>query len=435
MGLIIAGGGGGGSGGGAGGAGGGNAGLPGSSAEGCWTSSQGGDQRAGGVSGTVVTGSTMTRGEGGSFLMGGKGGTTSSPSQWGGGGGGSGYHGGAGGGGDNGGDSCNVGPSVTAGTGGGGGAGYGIGSPEVWDFGILAGSGATAAQNTDSDYAESVGMGGDPQNRGGHGLVVVHYARTTEMEHQQEIEAFGVLCGSIGNSCYPTNPDGSTSAPGVAAVARGVAVTPSGKRLVAISGANNFSIWKDASSNKILKATGYDEWQTLLIPDGRGYSTNFADSTLIAAQIAGRRCPTNVYIDDSNKLSLASCLYFSNAYPTQRLDAPQNNGWRDQTTWGSLRLGRQTTGKWYEGNIQTCANYGMRLPTVYETTLPNFVGGMPTEVTATFSSEKGIPSAVGVVTWTATAHTGDNNRFWTWNGTSSGNENQDGNFAIRCVIP
>ena len=249
-----------------------------------------------------------------------------------------------------------------------------------------------------------------------------------------EAASLAIVCGTDGNSCYSTNPDGSLSSAGTAAMSLGSALTPSGKRLMTTRGSDNFLLWQDAESNKLLKATGSDEWQMLLIPNGRSSGSTFADSTTISAQLAGRRCPSNVYIDDSNKVSTVSCLYFSSAYANQRLDAPQNDGGSDQTTWGSLRLGRQTSGKWYEGNIQTCANFGMRLPTIYETTIANFQTSMPTEIDAVFNSEKGIPG-VGGRTWTATAHTGDNNRFWTWDGTTVGHENQGAVYGIRCVLP
>lgn len=106
--------------------------------------------------------------------------------------------------------------------------------------------------------------------------------------------------------------------------------------------------------------------------NGVGQSANdFEDANIGTGStvIAGRACPDNVYIDDSNKFTTGNCVYFSPEYGPQALDAAGTS----QTNASTMGLGYWNTynggsAKWHVGNIKICSDKDMRLPTIYETT-------------------------------------------------------------------
>ena len=203
------------------------------------------------------------------------------------------------------------------------------------------------------------------------------------------------------DNCYT----GSTSA---AAIAAGKAKTPTGKCLVYSDAYSGFKVWTEegrpASQAKILKANGLDSWQTHLNGNGKGYSANYATAALIGI-IEGRKCPTNVYIDDSNKVTTNNCMYYSGTFGAQAMNSngDDSGAFYGFSTWAS--------GVWYRGNIYQCSYYGMRLPTFYETN-SNYPGatGMPVDASPTFAGATGVPDGGGD-TWTATTYTAVANNY------------------------
>jgi uncharacterized repeat protein (TIGR02543 family) len=179
--------------------------------------------------------------------------------------------------------------------------------------------------------------------------------------------------------------------------------------------------------------------------DGRNYSMNLLDK----AHVAGRACPAHVFVP-GNLTATGRCLYYDGANGLQRLDAPNNDGLTDQVTGGSIRLsgwnnassGLGASGSWYEGNIQTCAAKGMRLPTLYETQATAPSSGAPTDATPIFGGASRVPPSpmsMGTEwTWTATAAT-DVGPFAYFGWVSSGNiarANYDQAVrTVRCVAP
>ena len=92
---------------------------------------------------------------------------------------------------------------------------------------------------------------------------------------------------------------------------------------------------------------------------------------------------------------------------------------------------------WYEGNIETCASKGMRLPTLYETSVadsnPYF---HPTDASPTFNAANGIPSGADF-TWTASSSIDDANAYWSCSGSFTDVSTYcDARTAyVRCVLP
>ena len=157
-------------------------------------------------------------------------------------------------------------------------------------------------------------------------------------------------------------------------------------------------VWKEVGGDRLLRANGADEWAKKLNLNGKGQSgTDFTDANLGTGStiIDDRVCPPNVYIDDSNKFTTTNCVYVSPEYGGQVLDAAgddQNNastmGMKD---WTEHNGGAQ---RWYVGNIKTCSDKGMRLPTIYETkTTSTSYGQYPSgDGTPTFAQGNGIAS-------------------------------------------
>ena len=236
-------------------------------------------------------------------------------------------------------------------------------------------------------------------------------------------------CGTTGNDCY-SNPN---------AVLGASAVTPGGRCLTMIyaNGSSGFTVWKDQYSNNILSPNGLDSWSMALNLNGKGQTTTpFNDGNLGTSStvIAGRSCPTNVYISDTNKISTGNCLYYTPIYGAQTLNAAGND------SGAELGFGGTSSRVWYFGNIATCSSKKMRLPTLFETASSDPGGSnKPTDVTPTaFSSATGVPSGSGN-TWTASAYSGGT--YWTWSSNTAGGNGLVGDYGVwsslivRCVLP
>ena len=127
-----------------------------------------------------------------------------------------------------------------------------------------------------------------------------------------------------------------------------------------------------------------------------------------------------------------------------RLYAPQNDTTTDQTTAGSIRLGRWdaaasgngTSASWYEGNIQPCANKGMRLPTLYELRGGSCGYALPTDATVTgwADNSTGVPNVGGNWTWSATAFRSDIWQYIFVANSCATNYISNGIY-YRCVVP
>lgn len=217
-------------------------------------------------------------------------------------------------------------------------------------------------------------------------------------------------CGGSGDSCY----DDAT------AMSAGVAVTPLGKSLeyVYSDGSSGFQVWKEQGGSRILKATGLDEWSMELNSDGKSVSSTAFTSHNIGSSstyIAGRVCPPNVYLSNSNKFSTNNCLYYSPAYN----NAPEIIA----TSWD-----------YFHTNASICGNKSMRMPTIYETTVNSFSEDSYISGNPTYAGSAGVPSGGGQ-TWTATSD--GSQWYWNicWSGSSVCYDNTLSSKKVVCVVP
>lgn len=241
--------------------------------------------------------------------------------------------------------------------------------------------------------------------------------------------------GAVGFRCAYMPPAPSLYN-NTAAMSAGAATTASGKSLTLTNG-----VWVESGSGtRVLAADGSDQWAMRLNPDGRSYSNQLLDK----ANVAGRVCPSNVFVP-GNLVATERCLYYDAGNTAQRLDAPANDGVTVQNTLNAIRLGNWNSSgsgngsgpSWYEGNLQTCAAKGMRLPTLYETTASDPGISKPIDASVNFATlSTGVPSVGSSLTWTASASTNQSQRYWSWsmNNTPSISHFNEGN-AVRCVVP
>jgi len=213
--------------------------------------------------------------------------------------------------------------------------------------------------------------------------------------------------------------------------------------LVYAAGSAGFKIWREKNGSRILNATGIiaNGWQKKLTRSGVGFAT--ADFTT-GTNIAGRVCPINVFLSFTSMTAANRCLYYDGGNPSQTLGAESASGveatdWLQN--WDRGYTGRGTSSSYYEGNIKTCADKGMRLPVIYETatnplvdSLPNGDGLFPSPAFAT--SVNGVPSLAGW-TWTASAISYGfiYSRYWLWSATGSAYDFYSGSYGVRCVLP
>ena len=107
------------------------------------------------------------------------------------------------------------------------------------------------------------------------------------------------------------------------------------------------------------------------------------------------------------------------------------------SAWNRAATGRGTASSYYEGNINTCGAKGMRLPTMYETTMHKPSSWLPTGDTGVnptwAGSTNGVPSNASL--WTASASTNNTDYYWLWSGTSGGRSSYNNALYVRCVLP
>jgi hypothetical protein len=230
------------------------------------------------------------------------------------------------------------------------------------------------------------------------------------------------LCGEEMDSCYEN----------LAALAAGRARLTDGSKIILVPAASGFKVWKDASSDKIIKASGFysknGDWQKRLMKSGWGYDGDF----LGYKGLAGRACPEMIYRADYSMITDSkseNCLYYDTGTPKVRLGGEpskvKNIGiekidwmWIWSDIWGDQCTFRCRTPLYFQGNIKTCNVKGMRLPTIYEAEvdldyapfqkkygLPrrkSYVDQWLTQGGATYPLPgKGVPAVPGGLTYTA----------------------------------
>jgi hypothetical protein len=208
------------------------------------------------------------------------------------------------------------------------------------------------------------------------------------------------------------------------------------------TGSSGLKVWKEEGGSRILNATGVVDngWQQTLTRAGTAFSgTNLTTIT----DIAGRVCPTNVFLSHGNMVATGRCLYYDGGNSAQSLNAASGTeatDWLRQ--WDRSATARGSGASYYEGNIATCADTGMRLPTMYETTmdasgatLPSGDGLSSDPIWA--GSTDGVPRAGNSSTWTASAVSFANDSYWAWSGTSRsyGSYSVSSVVTVRCVLP
>jgi hypothetical protein len=218
---------------------------------------------------------------------------------------------------------------------------------------------------------------------------------------------------------------------------------PGGSIISLQDGAGGFKIWKEKDGTRILNATGFiaNGWQKELSRNGMSFVTS--DFTL-SSIVAGRVCPPNVFIDYSNMTEAGRCLYYDAGNPIQQLTAAGGVVGEDQlVNWNESNSGRGSSPSYYEGNIKTCADKGMRLPAAYETTM-NIPGNPPAgdnldAPPSWAGGAHGVPK-VGSHTWTASAdgiarYGNSFFGFFIYQDSSSEYAMGGNSYAVRCVLP
>ncbi|NBV51055.1 BspA family leucine-rich repeat surface protein, partial [bacterium] len=221
------------------------------------------------------------------------------------------------------------------------------------------------------------------------------------------------------------------------------------------NGSSGFKIWKEKGGSRILNATGLvtNGWQKQLTRAGTSFS---ATDFTVASNIAGRVCPTHVFLSHSQMTATGRCLYYDSGQGAMGLNAASGIEAQDYLNqWNRAQtLGPQsgTTGaSWYEGNIKVCADKGMRLPTLYETDSSNPTSAKPTDANPTFGGATGVPSTSLSGGWwfsrTASARTNNTSGYWQWraNEAESGGDfgstgycswcDDSWEYSVRCVLP
>jgi hypothetical protein len=259
-------------------------------------------------------------------------------------------------------------------------------------------------------------------------------------------------CGDATSSCYgpmgANLPDGSIL-PVTGALVGGnpvrVKYIKADSTCVDAPDARCFRVWQDVNSNKIINASGIwssaNTWQKKLAADGKSKTTN--DFTAIS-QLAGRVCPPNVYVNDSNKFTTNRCLYYQKDNGIRHSqNIPMHN-----PTGTFLGLWCSAGEKWFKGNVSSCSTHGMRVPTVYETNATGtFPAGRPYPTSDSgqqmpiFAGAKGMPTPSGA--WTATTYfdsRGCMNTYFTVSTFQNGVVDKSNHtifmeYPLLCVLP
>ncbi|NBT36492.1 MAG: hypothetical protein EBT03_13320, partial [Betaproteobacteria bacterium] len=139
------------------------------------------------------------------------------------------------------------------------------------------------------------------------------------------------------------------------------------------NGSSGFKVWKERGGSRILPANGLvasGNWQKQLTRAGTAFSAT--DFILSSTNVAGRVCPTHVFLSHSEMTATGRCLYYDAGNAAQSLNAAMGNGIQT-SDWLNFNdvsgSGRGISKSYYEGNIKTCADKGMRLPVMFETSM------------------------------------------------------------------
>jgi hypothetical protein len=222
-------------------------------------------------------------------------------------------------------------------------------------------------------------------------------------------------CGESGNGCYDISnlqnlSDGSSLK--IIGTSTSIKYVKADSACTDTADSRCFRVWQDTTSTKILNASGVwsssNTWQKSLNADGNAKSSSYFSQI---SQLAGRACPKNVYINDTNKFATGQCMYYSNSISGNYSQYHQtlNSGGKFRSL-----VCPPYSGKWYHGNVAACSGLGMRLLTLYETAVSDFgpldfstVSPYPTEdsngALPTASGSAGIP-ADWFGSWTATLY-------------------------------
>ncbi|NBV49962.1 hypothetical protein EBR03_01535 [bacterium] len=255
-----------------------------------------------------------------------------------------------------------------------------------------------------------------------------------------------VRCGEPGNGCYDN----------LRAMQEGKAKLSDGTQIELVSAAGAFKVWKKAGENLIMNASGVwspeNNWQRKLNRDGKSFSDFYLTETDIKG-LAGRACPPAVFLNHDNMVAKGRCLYFDAGNQKQGLSilgrpsGLESIDWLSD--WSSQSTGRGPDSSYFEGNVKVCADKGMRLPVIYETTVNGAFtkqqGWAPPSgdpgLNVAWAELNGVPSFEGW-TWTATAYQvpapadGYRNYFRRWSSDQAGVETSImDNGSIRCVLP
>lgn len=224
-------------------------------------------------------------------------------------------------------------------------------------------------------------------------------------------------------------------------------IGPDDVRLLLSAGSSGFKIWKEKDGDRILNASGMvaNGWQKKLKASGVGFDS--ADFTS-ANEIAGRACPPNVFLDYDKMTATGRCVYYDN--DSTLVAASIMNAWTDHGT------GRQIASSYFELQVPMCSNKFMRLPTLYEVSLPTMSSNLPDGdvvggviLSPVFADELGVPSvntATGhSITASAYFNVSPGIYYWSWRRPDVHDRaRQSGgadirqtipNYTIRCVLP
>jgi hypothetical protein len=252
-----------------------------------------------------------------------------------------------------------------------------------------------------------------------------------------------VVCGQLGNGCYAN----------LRAMQKGRASLPDGTQIELVSAAGAFKVWKEKNGSRLLNAAGIwtneNNWQKRLTRNGLAFSDDYLIEPTLIRGLAGRVCPPNVFLSRDNMVAEGRCLYFDGGNQLQALSYYYGPDFQEATDWlrdsTSPTSGRGSSSSYFEGNIKTCADKGMRLPVIYETTINGayakqkgwMLPSGESNLNVVWAEQNGVPSFQGW-TWTSTAIGTENNyyqyyRRWYWDET--GIENASFKGYVRCVLP
>lgn len=252
-------------------------------------------------------------------------------------------------------------------------------------------------------------------------------------------------CGDRSDSCYSdatAMTTGFARISGTQTLLEYVAANPD------CTGASCFRVWKEHGGFRFLNANGiwmngWVGWQRTLNRNGNGFTDNFAAYPSVTRGLVGRSCPANSFVLSLAPAVTDQCVYYDGGTPAQTLNLSSGVEGEDfLTSWSSNNSAFGAAPGFYEGNLKVCADRGMRLPALYETTAAKPSGNLPSSADPVFSqnpSTEGVPGEPNGFTWTSTAFLDadglSTSSFWAWSGGQSRADNSSQANFVRCVLP